>query len=213
MMSSTSNFIQLLKALNELDVSDLLDLTVEERVEIFNQLSDISAKIVEFKHPSLNVKLVDSALVKDNDYNPNKVAPPEFKLLTHSIKKDGVTMPVVVGKLPDTEDYVIIDGYHRSQIIKNDDEINNSLSNYIPVVILDKTIDNRMSSSIRHNIARGVHQVELTSKLVIKLRDMNWSNDEICQELGMDNDEVLRMQQVTGLAEAFRHNSFSKAWE
>lgn len=157
--------------------------------------------------------MIDSSLVKDNDYNPNKVAPPEFKLLKHSIEKDGITMPIVVGKLPQSQDYVIIDGYHRSQIIKNDDQINQSISNYIPVVILDKTIDNRMSSSIRHNIARGVHQVELTSKLVIKLRDMNWTNDDISQELGMDNDEVLRMQQVTGLAEAFRHNSFSKAWE
>ncbi|PSU66804.1 chromosome partitioning protein ParB [Photobacterium phosphoreum] len=212
-MSTTSNFIQLLKALNELDISELLELSVEERVDIFNQLSDISAKIVEFKHPTLNVKLIDSSLVKDNDYNPNKVAPPEFKLLKHSIEKDGITMPIVVGKLPQSQDYVIIDGYHRSQIIKNDDQINQSISNYIPVVILDKTIDNRMSSSIRHNIARGVHQVELTSKLVIKLRDMNWTNDDISQELGMDNDEVLRMQQVTGLAEAFRHNSFSKAWE
>ncbi|MCD9520268.1 IbrB-like domain-containing protein [Photobacterium phosphoreum] len=212
-MTTTSNFIQLLKALNELDLSELLELSVEERVDIFNQLSDISAKIVEFKHPTLNVKLIDSSLVKDNDYNPNKVAPPEFKLLKHSIEKDGITMPIVVGKLPQSQDYVIIDGYHRSQIIKNDDQINQSISNYIPVVILDKTIDNRMSSSIRHNIARGVHQVELTSKLVIKLRDMNWTNDDISQELGMDNDEVLRMQQVTGLAEAFRHNSFSKAWE
>ena len=212
-MTTTSNFIQLLKALNELDLSELLELSVEERVDIFNQLSDISAKIVEFKHPTLNVKLIDSSLVKDNDYNPNKVAPPEFKLLKHSIEKDGITMPIVVGKLPQSQDYVIIDGYHRSQIIKNDDQINQSISNYIPVVILDKTIDNRMSSSIRHNIARGVHQVELTSKLVIKLRDMNWTNDDIRQELGMDNDEVLRMQQVTGLAEAFRHNSFSKAWE
>ncbi|MCD9525539.1 IbrB-like domain-containing protein [Photobacterium carnosum] len=212
-MTTTSNFIQLLKALNELDLSELLELSVEERVDVFNQLSDISAKIVEFKHPTLNVKLIDSSLVKDNDYNPNKVAPPEFKLLKHSIEKDGITMPIVVGKLPQSQDYVIIDGYHRSQIIKNDDQINQSISNYIPVVILDKTIDNRMSSSIRHNIARGVHQVELTSKLVIKLRDMNWTNDDISQELGMDNDEVLRMQQVTGLAEAFRHNSFSKAWE
>ncbi|WP_058118954.1 ParB N-terminal domain-containing protein [Photobacterium kishitanii] len=213
MMDITNNFIRLLKILNELDVSDLLDLSIEERVEIFNQLSDISAKIVEFKHPTLNVKLVDSALVKDNDYNPNKVGPVEFKLLKHSIKKDGITIPVVVGKQTGSNSYVIIDGYHRSQIIKKDKQINQSISDYIPIVILNKTIDNRISSSIRHNIARGVHQVELTSQLVIKLRDMKWTNDDISQELGMDNDEILRMQQITGLAEAFRHHSFSKAWE
>ncbi|MEC4726259.1 ParB/RepB/Spo0J family partition protein [Shewanella sp. D64] len=200
----------LIEQLNELDLTEL---SVRDRVTVFNKLSDLAAKIIQFKHPVLNVKLISSSQVKDNDYNPNTVAPPEFKLLRHSIKKDGVTMPIIVGKQSGSDDYVIIDGYHRSRILKQDLNIKQSLSSYMPVVILTKEIDDRMSSSIRHNVARGTHQVELTSQLVIKLRQMDWTNEDIGRELGMDKDEVLRMQQITGLADAFRHNSFSNAWK
>ncbi|MCG9780687.1 IbrB-like domain-containing protein [Photobacterium damselae] len=198
---------------SSLDSLDVKSLSLYDRVEIFNKLSDFSKKIIEFNHPVLNIKLIRSSLIKENDYNPNKVAPPEFKLLKHSINKDGVTMPVVVNKNNDTDYYTIIDGFHRSKLIKSDLEIKNSLAGYIPVVVLNKDNDECMSSSIRHNVARGSHQVELTAKLVMKLRDMNWSNETIGKEIGMDKDEVLRMQQVTGLAEAFKDEHFSSAWE
>ncbi|MEC4729033.1 ParB/RepB/Spo0J family partition protein [Shewanella sp. D64] len=209
-MNLTENIENLLDQLSSIKTSLL---SVHEKVYIFNRLSDISASIVKFNHPVLNVKLISSSLVKDNDYNPNQVAPPEFKLLKHSIQKDGLTMPIVVGKQQGVNEVVIIDGYHRSRLLKHNLEFKSSLASYIPVVILDKNIDDRMSSSIRHNMARGTHQVELTAQLVIKLRDMDWSNDDIGRELGMDSDEVLRMQQVTGLAAAFSHNAFSIAWE
>jgi ParB-like chromosome segregation protein Spo0J len=189
------------------------ELTVKERVAIFNLLSDLSSKMVGFTHPALNVRLVESHLVQDNDYNPNNVAPPEYHLLKHSIRSDGVTMPVVVGESSDDGRYVVIDGAHRTQLIKTESDINASLANYVPVVVLNKTREERMSSSIRHNMARGEHQVELTASLVIKLREMDWSDEKIGSELGMDKDEVLRMQQITGLAEAFKDRSFSKAWE
>lgn len=192
---------------------DLDELTIKERVAIFNLMSDLSSKIVGFPHPALNVKLVESHLVQDNDYNPNNVAPPEYRLLKHSIKSDGVTMPVVVGEHSDDGGYVVIDGAHRTRLIKTESDINASLANYVPVVVLNKTCEERMSSSIRHNMARGEHQVELTASLVIKLREMDWSDERIGRELGMDKDEVLRMQQITGLAEAFKDRSFSKAWE
>ncbi len=209
-MSTKHDIIDLLERLSVMNMSEL---TMKDRVDVFNKLSDISSMIVGIDHPVLNVKLVSTTQVKDNDYNPNAVAPPEFRLLKHSIKKDGITMPVVVGKKVDEEDYVIIDGYHRTQIIKNDLAVKSSLASYIPVVILDKSLDDRMSSSIRHNMARGAHQVELTAKLVIKLKDMAWTNEEIAKELGMDSDEILRMQQITGLADAFKNQSFSTAWE
>lgn len=189
------------------------ELTIKERVAIFNLLSDLSSKIVGLTHPALNVRLVESHLVQDNDYNPNTVAPPEYRLLKHSIRNDGLTMPVVVGKHSDDGRYVVIDGAHRTQLIKTESDINASLANYVPVVVLNKTCEERMSSSIRHNMARGEHQVELTASLVIKLREMDWSDEKIGRELGMDKDEVLRMQQITGLAEAFKDRSFSKAWE
>lgn len=189
------------------------ELTVKERVALFNIMSDLSSKIVDFTHPALNVKLVESHLVQDNGYNPNNVAPPEYRLLKHSIRSDGLTMPVVVGEYSDDGRYVVIDGAHRTQLIKTESDINASLANYVPVVVLNKTCEERMSSSIRHNMARGEHQVELTASLVIKLREMDWSDEKIGRELGMDKDEVLRMQQITGLAEAFKDRSFSKAWE
>ena len=200
--------------LTRLATVDTSGLSTKERVDIYNQLSDISAAIVGIDHPVLNVKLISTSQVKNNDYNPNSVAPPEFRLLKHSIRKDGLTMPVVVGKdKADDMDYVIIDGHHRTQIIQNDLSIKSSLESYVPVVILKNSLDERMSSSIRHNMARGAHQVELTARLVIKLKEMAWTNEDIGRELGMDGDEVLRMQQITGLAEAFKHQAFSNAWD
>lgn len=81
------------------------------------------------------------------------------------------------------------------------------------MVVLEKALDQRMSSSVRHNLARGAHQVKLTAQLIMKLKNLNWSNEDISRELGMDYDEVLRMQQITGLAAAFKDNEFSMAWE
>lgn len=209
-MNTKHDILDFIEKLSAMSTSTL---TMKDRVDIFNQLSDLSSTVVGLDHPVLNVKLVNTSQVQDNDYNPNAVAPPEFRLLKHSIKKDGLTMPIVVGRKRDEEGYVIIDGYHRTKIIKNDLAVNASLANYIPVVILDRSLDDRISSSIRHNMARGAHQVELTASLVVKLKEMAWTNEDIGKELGMDNDEVLRMQQITGLAEAFKNQSFSNAWE
>ncbi|MFV0487864.1 MAG: IbrB-like domain-containing protein [Vibrio fluvialis] len=209
-MSPNALLQHLASTLNALDIENMV---LSERIALFNQLSEFAAQVVPFKHPALDVRLVKSQLVVDNDYNPNKVAPPEFKLLRHSILKDGLTMPVVTGRQKGNDDLVIIDGYHRSQLMKYDSEIQSSLQGYMPVVILNKTIDERMSSSVRHNMARGAHQVELTAQLVMKLKGLDWSNDDIGRELGMDSDEVLRMQQVTGLAAAFKDDAFSLAWE
>ncbi|MFM2590242.1 IbrB-like domain-containing protein [Vibrio sp. TBV020] len=203
-----------LKELESLLTSiDIDSMAIDERVQLYNSLSDFTSRLAPFSHPILNVQLVDTCLVKNNDYNPNKVAPPEFKLLRHSILKDGLTMPVVTARQPGSNELVIIDGYHRSHLMQNDTKISGIAEGYMPVVVLDKSLDERMSSSVRHNMARGAHQVELTAQLVMKLKKLSLSNEEIGRELGMDNDEVLRMQQVTGLAQAFEDNKFSSAWE
>ncbi|AUI89012.1 chromosome partitioning protein ParB (plasmid) [Vibrio azureus] len=196
-----------------LHFDDIEELSFKERVGIFNLISDLSSKLVGLSHPALNVRLVEAESIQDNDYNPNSVALPEYRLLKHSIRSDGLTMPVVVGKSPHNSGYVVIDGAHRTRIIKTESDINQSLANYIPVVVLDKGNEERMSSSIRHNMARGEHQVELTANLVMRLRQSEWTDEKIGQELGMDKDEVLRMQQITGLAEAFKDQNFSEAWE
>ena len=164
--------------------------------------------------PLRNLQFIDRELVKPNDYNPNKVAPPEMKLLKLSIRKDGITMPVVVCDTPENrkKPYTVVDGFHRTTVIQHDKEINASLHGYAPVSRLNKSLEDRITSTVRHNMARGTHQVELSAKLVTMLKKHNWTNARIGMELGMDADEVLRLKQITGLAEAFKDEEFSKSW-
>ena len=203
---------ELLVILNKIENMQLSHLSIKLRVDLFNYLSDIAYKIINIKHPILNVKLIRSSSIVNNDYNPNVMALPEYKLLKQSIKKDGLTMPIVVSEITD-DLYKIIDGSHRVKIIKNNIDIKNSFNSYIPTVSLANSYNENITSSVRHNIARGVHQVELTSSLIIKLKQSSWTNEKICQELGMEPDEVLRMQQITGLAHAYKDEEFSFAWK
>lgn len=189
-------------------------LTVDQKVEIYNSISQQLYDWIGINHPVLNVQLVKADQVQGNDYNPNKVAPPEMKLLKLSIKKDGVTMPVVVADQSNKKKpYVVVDGFHRTTVIQSDKEVNESLHGYVPVSKLNKSIEDRITSTVRHNMARGTHQVELSAKLVAMLKKHNWTNARIGMELGMDADEVLRLKQITGLAELFKDREFSKSWE
>lgn len=190
------------------------NITIEKKVEIYNEISKQLYDWLGFAHPALNVQLVKSTEIMGNDYNPNKVAPPEMKLLKLSIKKDGVTMPVVVADQKNKKKpYVVVDGFHRTTVIQNDKTINESLAGYVPVSKLNKSIEDRITSTVRHNMARGTHQVELSSKLIATLRKHNWTDARIGLELGMDADEVLRLKQITGLAELFAQNEFNNSWE
>ncbi len=190
------------------------DLPINERVRIYNEISQQLYDWLGLQHPALNIQLVKAEQIQGNDYNPNRVAPPEMKLLKLSIKKDGVTMPVVVADQSNKKKpYVVVDGFHRTTVIQNDKDINESLCGYVPVSKLNKSIEDRITSTVRHNMARGTHQVELSAKLVAMLRKHNWTNARIGIELGMDADEVLRLKQVTGLAELFKDKEFSNSWE
>ena len=187
--------------------------SVEDRVARYNALVAMAAGHVNLPHPSLGIQLVPVDMVQENDYNPNKVAPPEMRLLQLSIAKDGITMPVVVADDPESGNYTVVDGYHRTLVVKTVKTVHDSLAGYLPVVKLNKSIEERYTSTVRHNMARGAHQVELSAKLVTALKKHNWTNERIGMELGMDPDEVLRMKQITGLAEAFADKEFSRAWE
>ena len=190
------------------------NLSFDEKVKIFNEESDKLYKWLGINHPALNIQLVKVDDVQGNDYNPNKVAPPEMKLLELSIKKDGLTMPVVVCDTPEaSKPYTVVDGFHRTTVARKNKAIRESLHGYLPVSKLDKGIEDRITSTVRHNMARGSHQVELSAKLVVLLKKHNWSNARIGKELGMDADEVLRLKQITGLAEAYKERDFSKSWE
>jgi len=158
--------------------------------------------------PCLAARLVPAAKVHANDYNPNHVANPEMELLAHSIEEDGVTQPVVTFYDADTDRYIVIDGFHRYTILAKWFKLEE-----IPVVVIDKPIQDRMASTIRHNRARGKHQVDMMSVLVEKLLKLEWTDIDIANHLGMEAEEVLRLKQMTGLAGLFAGQPYSRSWE
>lgn len=158
--------------------------------------------------PVLNVRMVPIEKVVANDYNPNKVAPPEMKLLKHSIEEDGYTQPIVTYYDKDADQYIVVDGFHRYRCAKEYFGLKE-----VPIVTIDKDLNNRMASTIRHNRARGTHQIVDMSKIVIDLTSRGWSEREISEHLGMELDEIIRLKQISGLKEAFANHVFSKSWE
>lgn len=160
------------------------------------------------EHPVSRVEWVPAEKVQANDYNPNSVAPPEMKLLKTSIEEDGFTQPIVVWVVDDH--YEVIDGFHRHKVGKE------MGLTHLPVVVINKDRQDRgdrISSTIRHNRARGKHKISAMSDIVVELSRRNWSNKKIAKELGMDQDEILRLKQITGIAELFENQEFSEAWE
>lgn len=160
------------------------------------------------KHPVSAVQWVPADQVYANDYNPNAVAPPEMKLLRISIEADGFTQPIVTMKTE--QGYEVIDGFHRHLVGRK------MGLTHLPVVIINsERCDraDRIAATIRHNRARGKHQVDAMSDIVVELKRRNWSDAKIGRELGMEPDEVLRLAQISGLAEMFADREFSEAWE
>lgn len=166
-----------------------------------------------FKSPVYNVKGVPIEKVRANSYNPNAVAPTEMKLLYDSIKEDGYTMPVVCYYLKDEDMYEIVDGFHRYSIMLKYKDIYEREQGILPVSVIDKPIGDRMASTIRHNRARGTHNVDLMSNIVGELHELGKTDTWIMKHLGMDADEVLRLKQISGLASLFKDKEFSKSWE
>ena len=164
--------------------------------------------------PVSNVKWVDSSLIKPNSYNPNSVAKPELELLRHSIESDYFTQPIVCWK--NGNHFEIVDGFHRYIIGSQTEAIRKRLNNHLPIVIVNQSRtekNDRIASTIRHNRARGKHNMPAMSDIVIELKRRNWKTSRICKELGMDQDEVLRLVQVNGLIEMFSDCEYSEAWE
>ena len=162
----------------------------------------------EIKFPVLNVKMIPIEKIQANDYNPNKVATPAMKLFKLSIEEDGYTQPIVVYHDKNTDKYIVVDGFHRYRCAKEYFNLKE-----VPCTVIDKDLDDRMASTIRHNRARGTHQIRDMSTIVIDLTKDGWSEVDICKKLGMELDEVIRLKQITGLKEAFQDHEFSKSWE
>lgn len=186
-----------------------------QQVEMLNAIKLALHEISPFRSEPVDCVLwVPAESVEKNNYNPNAVAPVEMRLLELSILQDGYTQPVVTWVNGD--DREVVDGFHRTRVGKESQEVSRRIMGYLPVVTInDERVDrgDRMAATIRHNRARGKHRVEGMSDIVVELKRRNWTNERICRELGMEEDEVLRLCQITGLTELFSNQEFSKSWD
>lgn len=190
----------------------LSGLSEEERIEAINEFRIAIHSVSPFREEPVDCVLwIKNNAISPNDYNPNNVAPPEKKLLLKSIEADGFTQPIVVVQST-PEEYEIVDGFHRHEIGKNKSSLKSRLKGYLPVTCLQRGRHERMAATIRHNRARGRHQIHAMSEIVRELSQLGWSEEKIGKELGMDSDEVLRLKQINGLQELFADRQFSRAW-
>ena len=193
------------------------DLDFSSKIEFINKVREEIHHLSPFKNEPVDfVKWIKNDDVVANDYNPNKVAPPEMELLEVSIMNDGYTQPIVTWENPEKSKVEVIDGFHRNRVGKESKVVRQRVQGYLPVVNIrteQSSKNDRIASTIRHNRARGKHQVDAMSEIVIELKNRNWSNQRIAKQLGMDEEEVLRLCQVSGLEHLFSDDDFSKAWE
>jgi len=193
----------------------LAKLPIKKRIAEINTIRKALHEISPFKSEPVDCVLwIESEKIKANDYNPNTVAPPEMKLLEHSILEDGYTQPIVAWK--NNGHYEVVDGFHRNRVGKECESVRGRVLGYLPMTIVNDTrLDrgDRIAATIRHNRARGKHRVDAMADIVVELKRRNWSVPKIAKNLGMDEDEILRLCQVTGMAEAFSDADFSKSWD
>ena len=206
---------QSLETLTKEIVSQLERMAIPQCIQALNAIRGELHKCSPMRNEPVDfVQWVAAESVYANDYNPNSVAPPEMELLAHSILTDGYTQPIVT--LPTGKGREVVDGFHRNRVCKENKEVSARVNNYLPVVSIKSSqsdLNDRIAATIRHNRARGKHSVDAMSDIEIELKRRNWSDLRIGKELGMDPDEVLRLTQITGLAEVFAEQEFSEAWE
>jgi ParB-like chromosome segregation protein Spo0J len=209
-----------------MEYRDILDSLIEsvkripfmhERIDAINDIKIKLHEISPFASEPVDCVLwVRSDAIQANDYNPNSVAPPEMELLTHSIMEDGYTQPIVAWRKEDGGPFEVVDGFHRNRVGKECPLVRSRIKGYLPLSIIKQEREgrgDRIASTIRHNRARGKHQIASMSEIVVELKRRNWDNKKISKELGMDEDEILRLCQITGLADLFSDEQFSKAWD
>lgn len=191
------------------------ELAEDERIDAINDVRAAIHEVSPLKHHPVDfVRWVRAETVRGNTYNPNAVAPPEMRLLVHSIASNGYTMPIVAHEVEDGT--VVIDGFHRHRVGKEVPEVRESVRGRLPVTQIraDRTDDAaRIAATVEHNRARGEHKIEAMSEVVRMLYQAGWRDEKIQEDLGMQMDEVRRLKQITGLAELFASREFSEAWE
>jgi ParB-like chromosome segregation protein Spo0J len=194
----------------------IVELGEEDRIDALNRVRIALHDVSPLRDQPVDLVLwVRAETVRGNEYNPNAVAPPEMRLLTHSVLANGYTMPIVTHEIDETS-VEVVDGFHRQRVGKEIPEVRERCHGRLPVTRIraDRAdAGARIAATIEHNRARGEHQVDRMSEVVRMLYQQGWSEQRIMQELGMEADEVLRLKQMTGLAELFRDRQFSEAWE
>lgn len=196
-------------------IAELSTMPKAEKVPAINKVKEELHRISPFASEPVDCVLwVPAEQVEANDYNPNSVAPPEMKLLEISITEDGYTQPIVAwGK---NGYFEVVDGFHRNRVGKESKPVRERIHGYLPITLINHDREDkgdRIAATIRHNRARGKHQIAAMSDIVLDLSRRNWSDAKIGRELGMEPDEVLRLKQITGLAKLFSDVEFSEAWE
>lgn len=194
----------------------MLEIVKEYASKSDNNVDEIRSCLFEVSSHRMNpvdyVRWVDIDKVESNNYNPNAVARIELKLLLLSIQKDGYTQPIVTIYDNERDKYVIVDGFHRYFVMKSNADLLKLNDGKLPIVVIDKDINERKASTVRHNRARGTHSFEGMANLVLEMSANGWADEQICEELGMEADELVRLKYVTGYASLYKKTSFGKSW-
>lgn len=198
-------------------LTDLIDSTLtasEDRTQTLNEVKAyLYSQSPRNANPIDNVQWVPLEKVQANDYNPNSVAPNEMRLLYISISHDGYTQPIVTFYDPDLDKYVIVDGFHRYTTMRLNKDLYEANGGRIPIVVIEKDINDRMASTVRHNRARGKHSVAGMGNIVFNMLQNGASDEEICNEVGLEAEELVRLKYVTGFAKLFEDTEYGAAWE
>tara|TARA_Y100000389_G_C17452356_1_gene515722 strand:- start:449 stop:1105 length:657 start_codon:yes stop_codon:yes gene_type:complete len=190
----------------------LESLSTQEKIEYIEALKDDLHSMSPIQQPVDRVMWVDIEKVQANDYNPNSVAGAEMKLLYTSIKHDGYTQPIVTIYDEELDKYVIVDGFHRYFTCKSNKDISDRNYGRLPIVVIEKDINERMAATVRHNRARGSHSVDGMASMVFSMLEQGWKDADICNHLGMEPEELLRLKHITGFSKLFENTEYKKEW-
>jgi len=190
------------------------NLQLHDSINLIEDIKELLHKYSPLKDQPVNrIRWVLISEVSPNDYNPNSVAKKEMGLLYTSIKHDGYTQPIVTIQDEETGKYIIIDGFHRYYTAKTNPDILERNKGYLPIVVLEKDINDRMASTVRHNRARGMHSIAGMSSMVFTMLENGWSDKDICNELGMGVEELIKLKHITGFSKLFSDAEYNKSWE
>jgi ParB-like chromosome segregation protein Spo0J len=184
----------------------------EASIELIEKIRDVLHKASPIQQPVDRVYWVPLDMVEANDYNPNSVAGKEMKLLYTSIKHDGYTQPIVTIYDKERNKYVIVDGFHRFFTCKSNQDIRDRNRGRLPIVVIEKDMNDRMAATVRHNRARGSHSVDGMASMVFSMLEKGWKDEDICNHLGMEPEELLRLKHITGFSKLFENSEYKKSW-